>query len=155
MATVAETAKFLGVSKSTLPESTVRHYVAGRRRVLQPVAQGAFADLVFDAGELAQVDWGTVQIDLAGQRHTAQVFWMRLAYSGAEFVQAFPHQRMEVSFCRIVGPCAVTGIDADCRLLVWPREGTKACLSVRSALSILLQTNIPPKVTPVLGSPYQ
>ena len=76
-------------------ESTVRHYVANRRRALQPVVQAAFLDLVFDLAEMAQVDWGTVRVVLNGVERKAEVFCMRLAYSGACWVQVFPHQRTE------------------------------------------------------------
>jgi len=81
--------------EATVAESTVRHYVARRRRAIQPRVQSAFLDLVFDPGEMAQVDWGTVQIVRDGVPQAAQIFCMRLAYSGALFIQAFPHQRME------------------------------------------------------------
>ncbi len=79
---------------ATVAESTVRHYVAGRRRVLQPLGQAAFLDLEFDPGEMAQVDWGTVHIVLNGEPQAAQIFCMRLAYSGAVFVQ--PESVMEL-----------------------------------------------------------
>ena len=80
---------------ATAAESTVRHYVARMRRELQPAAQPVFLDLVFDPAEAAQVDWGEVQVILDGQSVTAQMFCMRLAYSGACYVQLFPHQRLE------------------------------------------------------------
>ena len=80
---------------ATVSESTVRHYVARLRRDLQPETAPVFFDLVFDPGEAAQVDWGEAKIVVAGQEYTAQIFCMRLAYSGAAFVQVFPHQRLE------------------------------------------------------------
>ncbi|AEW05242.1 Integrase catalytic region [Sulfobacillus acidophilus DSM 10332] len=80
---------------ATAAESTVRHSVARMRRELQPAAQPVFLDLVFDPAEAAQVDWGEVQVIQDGQSVTAQMFCMRLAYSGACYVQLFPHQRLE------------------------------------------------------------
>ena len=80
---------------SPVAESTVRHFVARLRRQVTPGAEPVFLDLVFDPGEAAQVDWGEAVIDLDGHRVTAQLFCMRLAHSGASFVQLFPHQRME------------------------------------------------------------
>lgn len=80
---------------ATVSESTVRHYVAQLRRRLHPEDVPVFLDLVFDPGEAAQVDWGEAKIVLDGHEWTAQIFCMRLAHSGAAFVQVFPHQRLE------------------------------------------------------------
>ena len=80
---------------ATMAESTVRHYVARLRRVLTPGAETVLFDLVFDPAEAAQVDGGEALIDFNGEPVQAQIFCMRLAYSGACYVQLFPHQRQE------------------------------------------------------------
>jgi len=44
------------------------------------------------------VDWGEAQVELNGVRQTAQMFVMRLNYSKARFVMAFPFQKQEAFF---------------------------------------------------------
>ncbi len=99
---------------ATAAESTVRHYVARMRRELQPAAQPVFLDLVFDPAEAAQVDWGEVHVILDGQSVTAQMFCMRLAYSGACYVQLFPHQRMEAFLAAHVAAFEFFGFVPQC-----------------------------------------
>ena len=74
-------------------ESTVRRYVCARRAELdRPVA---FLLLNYAPGWDAQCDFGEAEIVLAGQPTTVQLFCLRLCYSKAAFVYAFPHQRQE------------------------------------------------------------
>jgi transposase len=57
-----------------------------------------FIPLVFDPGQDAQVDWGEAEVELDGERITAQLFAMRLCYSRRLFVCAYPTQRQEAFF---------------------------------------------------------
>jgi transposase len=77
-------------------EVTVSRYVGHQRRASQ--AKQVFLPLEFDAGEDAQVDWGEAVVELAGERVAVQMFIMRLNYSHARFVMAFPFQKQE-AFC--------------------------------------------------------
>ena len=77
-------------------ESTVRRYVGQRRRHKQRAQ--AYLPLAFDPGQDAQVDWGTAKVDYNGDRIAVQVFAMRLNYSKARFVMAFPFQKQEAFF---------------------------------------------------------
>jgi transposase len=77
-------------------ESTVRRYVARRRR--EKKRPQVYVPLEFDPGTDAQVDWGEASVILAGQRATVQVFVMRLCYSRRLFVMAFPTQKQEAFF---------------------------------------------------------
>jgi transposase len=72
-------------------ESTVRRYVAHRRR--EKKRPRVYIPLEFDPGTDAQVDWGEGAVTIAGQRATVQVFVMRLCYSRRLFVMAFPTQK--------------------------------------------------------------
>lgn len=74
-------------------ESTVRRYVGLRRAELERPA--AFLLLNYAPGMDAQCDFGEAEIILAGQPITVQLFCLRLCYSKAAFVYAFPHQRQE------------------------------------------------------------
>ena len=75
-------------------ESTVRHYVAEWRKAHKPPQQ-VFLPLAFEPGQDAQADWGEAIALIAGQRTTVQVFLLRLNYSRAVFVMAFPSQNQE------------------------------------------------------------
>ena len=77
-------------------ESTVRHYVAQRRR--EKRRPKVYIPLEFDPGTDAQVDWGEAVAEIAGARVTVQVFYMRLCYSRKLFMMAFPAQKQEAFF---------------------------------------------------------
>jgi len=77
-------------------ESGVRNYIAQRRKALRSVP--VYLPLEFDPGQDAQVDWGEAVADIASQRTTVQFFVMRLNYSRAKFVMAFPFQKQEAFF---------------------------------------------------------
>lgn len=64
--------------------------MARLRGDLAPGAETVFFDLVFDPADAAQVDWGEALIDFNGEPVKSQIFCMRLAYSGACYVQLFP-----------------------------------------------------------------
>ena len=77
--------------------TTLRNYVAVKR--YQPgKRQDVFLPLVFDPGQDGQVDWGEALVKMAGELMTVQVFEMRLCYSRASFMCAYPTQRQEALF---------------------------------------------------------
>jgi transposase len=74
-------------------ESTVRHYVAGRKAASrQPEV---FLPLEFEPGQDAQVDWGEATAIIAGRREKVQLFIMRLCFSLRTFAMTFPTQEQE------------------------------------------------------------
>lgn len=77
-------------------ESNVHTYVSQKRRARKH--RPAYLPLEFDSGQDAQVDWGEAQVDINGVRQTVQMFVMRLNYSKARFVVAFPFQKQEAFF---------------------------------------------------------
>ena len=77
-------------------EVTVSRYVGQKRRVSQ--SKAVFLPLEFDPGEDAQVDWGEAVVEIDGERVVVQMFIMRLNYSHARFVMAFPFQKQEAFF---------------------------------------------------------
>lgn len=77
-------------------EITVSRYVGQKRRASQ--AKPVFLPLEFDPGEDAQVDWGEAVVEIAGERVVVQMFILRLNYSRARFVMAFPFQKQEAFF---------------------------------------------------------
>ena len=77
-------------------ESTVRGYIGQRRR--EKRRPKVYLPLEFDPGTDAQVDWGKALVELAGERVTVQVFYMRLCYSRKLFMMAFPAQKQEAFF---------------------------------------------------------
>ncbi len=77
-------------------ESGLRHYIAERRRERR--RPKVYIPLEFDPGTDAQVDWGEAVVEIAGERVTVQVFYMRLCYSRRLFMMAFPAQRQEAFF---------------------------------------------------------
>jgi len=74
-------------------ESTVRAYVWQKRKQSQRLA--VYVPLGFDPGSYAQVDWGEAEVEMCGQRETAQFFVMRMCYSRRMFVRAYPTQKQE------------------------------------------------------------
>lgn len=77
-------------------EVTVSRYVGEKRRASQ--AKQVFLPLEFDPGEDAQVDWGEAVVEMAGEQVVVQMFILRLNYSHARFVMAFPFQKQEAFF---------------------------------------------------------
>jgi transposase len=74
-------------------ESNLHRYVSLQRRARKQ--RLAYLPLAFDAGQDAQVDWGEVRVEINGKRQSVQMFVMRLNYSKARFVMAFPFQKQE------------------------------------------------------------
>lgn len=71
----------------------VKEYVAEWKRQRQEV----FVPLVYRPGDLAEVDFFDVLVDVAGQRRRAWMFLMRLMYSGRDFAWLYDRQD-QVSF---------------------------------------------------------
>lgn len=74
-------------------EGGVHHYVSEQRKARKK--KPAYLPLEFAPGQDAQVDWGEVIAEIGGKRQSVQVFVMRLNYSKARFVMAFPFQKQE------------------------------------------------------------
>lgn len=77
-------------------EGTIQRYVSQQRKVRKQ--RQAYLPLEFSPGEDAQVDWGEAVVEIGGERQTVQIFVMRLNYSKARFVTAFPFQKQEAFF---------------------------------------------------------
>lgn len=77
-------------------EGAVHNYVSRERR--KGEYKEKYIPLEFDPGHDAQVDWGEAEVILAGERVTVQLFILRLNYSKARFVMAFPFQKQEAFF---------------------------------------------------------
>ena len=73
--------------------TTVKEAVAEWKRRRREV----FVPLVYQAGELAQVDFFEVLVDLGGKRQKAWMFVMRLMHSGRDFAWLYTRQD-QVSF---------------------------------------------------------
>jgi len=71
--------------------STIRRLV----RALRDSTPEAYLPLEFSPGEAGQVDWGAAQVWLDEKPVEGQFFCLRLCYSGAPFVVAFPRQQTE------------------------------------------------------------
>lgn len=78
-------------------ESTVRYYVAQRRREMGN-GNDVFIPLSYAPGQMAQVDFGEGEVIISGQQLTAQIFCLRLCYSKQAFVMALPTQSQEAFF---------------------------------------------------------
>lgn len=77
-------------------EITVRRYIAGQKA--HDRKREVFLPLEFDPGRDAQADWFGVEVVVAGQRVTAQVFNLRLNHSRRRFLRAYPAQKQECFF---------------------------------------------------------
>ena len=76
--------------EATVSESTVRRYVAWKKRVLGSTKEVSIAQsYVF--GDEAQVDWFEAYAEFAGDRQKVNVFCMRSMASGAAFHRAYFH----------------------------------------------------------------
>lgn len=69
-------------------ETLVKEYVREWRRRRQEV----FVPLVYQAGDLAEVDFFEVLVDIAGERRKGHLFVMRLMHSGRDFAWIYPRQ---------------------------------------------------------------
>jgi transposase len=74
-------------------EGNIHNFICRTKKKLE--AGKAYLPLEFDAGQDAQVDWGEAVVILAGVEVKVQFFVMRLNYSRARFVKAYPFQKQE------------------------------------------------------------
>ena len=77
--------------------TSVRNYVA-QKRPHKGKQQEVFLPLAFDPGQDAQLDWGRAMVKMKGKLVTVELFDMRLCFSRASFVCAYPTQRQEALF---------------------------------------------------------
>ncbi len=77
-------------------EGAVHNFVSRERR--KDEYKEKYIPLEFDPGQDGQVDWGEAEVILNGERVTVQLFILRLNYSKARFVMAFPFQKQEAFF---------------------------------------------------------
>lgn len=74
-------------------EGYVHRYVSLQRKARKHPQ--AYLPLAFEPGQDAQVDWGEVIAEIGGVRQKVRIFVMRLNYSKARFVAAFPFEKQE------------------------------------------------------------
>ncbi len=77
-------------------EGAVHNFVSREKR--KEEYKDKYIPLEFDPGQDAQVDWGEADVMLSGKQVTVQFFTLRLNYSKARFVMAFPFQKQEAFF---------------------------------------------------------
>ena len=77
-------------------EGAIHNHVCQQRKKRKH--REAYIPLEFDPGSDAQVDWGEAEVEIAGKMVMVQLFIMRLNYSRARFVMAFPFQKQEAFF---------------------------------------------------------
>ena len=76
----------------------VRAWKADRQREQQSSGRGTFVPLVFPSGEAFQFDWSEDWAVLGGERTKLQVAHVKLSYSRAFLVRAYPLQTHEMLF---------------------------------------------------------
>jgi len=77
-------------------EGGVHNYICRQRKKRK--RKEAYLPLEFDPGQDAQIDWGEATVRMAGEEIQVQFLCMRLNYSKARFVMAFPFQKQEAFF---------------------------------------------------------
>src|SRR3984885_14366364 len=75
-----------------------REWKAARHRELKTCGRGAFVPLAFLPGEVFQFDWSEDWALLAGERVKLQVAHVKLSYSRAFILRAYPQQTHEMLF---------------------------------------------------------
>ena len=75
-----------------------REWKAARHREQQTAGRGAFVPLAFLPGEAFQFDWSEDWAIIAGERTKLQVAHIKLAYSRAFILRAYPQQTHEMLF---------------------------------------------------------
>jgi transposase len=75
-----------------------REWKAARHREQQTTGRGAFVPLAFLPGEAFQFDWSEDWAVIAGERTKLQVAHVKLAYSRAFILRAYPQQTHEMLF---------------------------------------------------------
>jgi transposase len=94
-------------SEFRVDESTLRKYVADRRRHIVP--REAFVRASYEPGDQAQLDFTPVRVVVAGAEQVVQLFVMRLSYSGRYFARASPRCDRPALFAGILGAVTAFG----------------------------------------------
>lgn len=81
-------------------ESTVRAYVAQRRRELRQISTEVFIEQEYQPGRDAQVDFGAADVILGGQQQTVNLLLVRCSFSGRTEVVA---SRQQTQQCLLEG----------------------------------------------------
>lgn len=79
-------------------EVTIRRQVRDLKRSLGMSDCKAFLPLDPDCGQEAEVDWGTAEAIISGERMRVKFFCMRSKYSGKHFVRCYPCERQQAFF---------------------------------------------------------
>ena len=79
-------------------EVTIRRQVREVKRLLGMSECKAFLPLEPDCGQKAEVDWGTAEGIISGERVRMKFFCMRSKYSGKHFVGCYPCERQQAFF---------------------------------------------------------
>lgn len=79
-------------------EVTVRRHVREIKRLLGMSECKAFVPLEPDCGQEAEVDWGSAEGIISGERVRMKFFCMRSKYSGKHFVGCYPCERQQAFF---------------------------------------------------------
>jgi len=79
-------------------EVTVRRHVRDLKRLLGLHECKAFLPLEPDCGREAEVDWGSAEAIICGERVRMKFFCMRSKYSGKHFVRCYPCERQQAFF---------------------------------------------------------
>jgi transposase len=79
-------------------EVTIRRQVREVKRLLGMSECKAFLPLEPDCGQEAEVDWGTAEGIISGERVRMKFFCMRSKYSGKHFVGCYPCERQQAFF---------------------------------------------------------
>jgi transposase len=69
-----------------------------RQRQMQTSGRGTFVPLAFEPGEAFQFDWSEDWAIIGGERTKLQVAHLKLSYSRAFIVRAYPLQTHEMLF---------------------------------------------------------
>ena len=86
--TAAQLHRLLRGERLTVGVTLIREYVAEWKRQRREV----FVPLVYHPGDLGEVDFFEVLVDVAGKRQKAWMFLMRLMHSGRDFAWLYPRQ---------------------------------------------------------------
>ena len=79
-------------------EVTIRRQVRELKRLLGMSECKAFLPLEPDCGQEVEVDWGTAEAVISGERVRIKFFCMRSKYSGKHFVRCYPCERQQAFF---------------------------------------------------------
>lgn len=78
--------------------STVLHYVKTARQRIGVNSKQVFIPLEPEAGQEAEIDWGSCIAVIGGHEERLKIFCMRSKYSGKHFVRCYPCERQQAFF---------------------------------------------------------